>query len=285
MAAEAIAAEVAAREAGVPGLRPGCGARVLPGRGGEVALVYVHGFSASPEELSPVPEGVAADWGGPLYQVRLTGHGQDGAALARARVSDWRRDVAEAIALGRRLAPRVVVMGNSTGATLAALAVAEGAEVAGLVLVAPNFALVDRKAERLMRMPFAGIWVPWIVGQERSFPVESELHGRVWTTRYPTRSVVPVGDTLRLAGRTDWGQVRVPTLFAFAAADEVVDARATERAMGRWGGPVACHAMTMGPGDDPRSHVVAGDALSPGQSAGLVRAIADWGREVGIVAC
>ena len=70
--------------------------------------------------------------------MRLAGHGRSGAAMAEPLAGDWIEDMAEAMAIGRRLGDRVVVIATSTGGTLAAIAatdpvLSEG--LAGVVLV------------------------------------------------------------------------------------------------------------------------------------------------------
>lgn len=107
-----------------------------------VSVVYIHGFSASSGELRPVPDRVARAFGANLYFARLSGHGRDGPAMMEASVNDWINDAAEAIAIGRRLGDRVIMMGTSTGATLTAWTLTQQAlarDVAAIVLVSPNF--------------------------------------------------------------------------------------------------------------------------------------------------
>ncbi|MCX7865066.1 MAG: hypothetical protein N2423_08550, partial [Novosphingobium sp.] len=58
-----------------------------------LAIVYVHGFSASKNETRPVPDLAAQALGANLYFTRLAGHGIDGNALAGATVNDWARAV------------------------------------------------------------------------------------------------------------------------------------------------------------------------------------------------
>ena len=67
----------------------------------DLAVVYIHGFSASPAELRPLPEDVARALGANVVAIRLTGHGEDGAAMGRARVRDWWADTAQALAIGQ----------------------------------------------------------------------------------------------------------------------------------------------------------------------------------------
>ena len=71
-----------------------------------LAIVYIHGFSASKGEVRPLPDKVAAALGANLFYTRLTGHGQDGAAMANGSVNAWINDYAEAIAIGRAIGDR-----------------------------------------------------------------------------------------------------------------------------------------------------------------------------------
>jgi len=49
-----------------------------------------------------------------------------------------------------------------------------------------------------------------------------------------------------------------------------------------WGGPVTVHNVTMGPGDDPSSHVISGDIMSPGQTETTIKGMLQWLAEQGI---
>jgi len=100
----------------------------------EYSLVYIHGFSATMEEIRPVPDLVADALGANIFYARLTGHGRNGPAMGEARLADWRVDVAEALEIGRRIGRKVIVMSTSTGGSLTTLALADGApDVAGVV--------------------------------------------------------------------------------------------------------------------------------------------------------
>lgn len=273
----ALPAWLAAQEAAVPGIRPGAEKQVIwagaPGARTPWAVVYVHGFSATLQEIRPVPDRVAKGLGANLFFTRLTGHGQDGAALAAATAGDWRRDMAEALAIGARLGDRVLVIATSTGGTLAALAAAEGQAMDGLALVAPNFALRSR-AGALLDLPFARHWAPLVAGAERSFPPRNDAHGRWWTTRYPTTAVFPMAAVMRLARETDFAAARVPALFLFSPQDYVIDPAALRRVAEAWGGPAGVTEIDPGAGGD--AHVIAGDVLSPDGTAPAVTAILDF---------
>ncbi len=245
-----------------------------------VAVVYLHGFSATKEEIRPLPDEVARALGANVFFTRLTGHGRDGAALAEATANDWLNDTAEALAIGRALGEKVLVISTSTGGTLAALA-AEHPELKGqmdgVVFISPNFGVRTAGAE-LLTAPFAETFVPAIFGEERSWRPENAEHERWWTTSYPTRAVFPVAATVKAAKAAAYQDVRVPALFVFSDADRVVDHRVTRRVAGRWGGGAELVPVTLGASDDPDAHVIAGRILSPGMTAELSARIVAWAR-------
>lgn len=277
---------LAAREAAVPDLRADAAKLIVwageRGQRTDWAVVYLHGFSASREEIRPVPDEVAAGLGANLYFARLTGHGRDGAAMGEASVADWAADTAEALAIGRALGSRVLVIGNSTGAALATLAAHDpgmGDRVAGVVLVSPNFR-VSGWAGRLIEWPGVRSWGPLLVGAERGFEPRSPDHARHWTTRYPTVALAPLGALTRAVRSQDDGDAAVPALFVVSERDRIVDSHAAIRKAARWGvdrdASAELMAVSLQPGDDRAGHVLGGDILSPGGTAPLVARILGW---------
>lgn len=275
---------LAAREAAVPGLRPEARKSILwagaAGARTPLSVVYVHGFSAAAPELRPVPDRFAAAIGANLHFTRLAGHGRDGAAMAEPAVRDWADDLAEAIAVGRVLGERVIVMGSSMGGTLATLAAldpAYGADVAGLALVAPAYRLPP-PGGRIVTLPFARVWGPLLFGRTREVTPRNAAHEANWTLRYPMVSVLPLGALVRHVGQADKRRATIPAIFFFSDGDRVVDSRAIRAAAGQWGAPRQLVPLVMGPGDDPAAHVIAGDILSPGQNDLVLRRLTTWAR-------
>ena len=272
-------------EGRVPNLRDGSEKTVLwagaPGRRTDLAIVYLHGFSADPWEIRPVPERVAEALGANIFFQRLTGHGSDGAALAQATAGDWLEDVAEAMEVGRRLGDRVIVMSGSTGGTLSAIlaadpGMAEAREgLAGLIMVSPNFKVAN-PAAALLSLPAARYWVPLIAGETRRFEPQNDRHAAHWTHEYPTTAVVPLQALVDYAATLDYSATAVPALFHFSDDDTVVDPVTTREVAAVWGGDVTLEVVTVGPDDDPYSHVIAGDILSPGQTQAAIAGMTDW---------
>lgn len=275
-------AYLAASEAGVDELVPGAEKRIVwadgAGERTEDVVVYLHGFSASAEEIRPVPDRVAGALGANLLFWRLSGHGRDGAAMAEPSAGDWIEDTAEALAVADRLGDRVTVISTSTGGTLSAIAAVHPAlagQIDRLVFVSPNFAIAN-PAARLVAWPGARLWAPVLAGADRQFTPVNAAHERFWTTSYPTVATVPLGALLRYTDTLDFSQAGQPALFVFSDEDRVVSPNATRRVAAAWGGPVSLAPQTVGPGDDPYAHVIAGDILSPGMTDGVVATILDW---------
>ncbi len=249
-----------------------------------VSLLYLHGFSATSEEIRPVPDRLARALGANLVYTRLRGHGRNGDALGAVTANDWMQDVAEGLAAARHMGERVVVLSTSTGGTLAAAAaldpdLSEG--VAAMVFISPNFRLGDPNAA-LLSFPAARHWVPLLVGAMRSWEPQNAQQGVYWTTSYPTVALLPMAALVEVVAGMDFGQADIPALFRFSDDDTVLDAQETHRVAADWGGDSTVQLVTMGPGDDPNAHVIAGDIKSPGQTDRTVADILAWLKEQGI---
>lgn len=269
-------------EADVPNLKPGTEKRVVWAGAAntrtEYALVYVHGFSASSEEIRPVPTRVAEALGANVVFTRLAGHGRDGDAMADATVAAWAADLAESLAAARQAGEKVIVLSTSTGGTLVT-ALSQNQElmehVAGLIFFSPNYDLNTVLAP-LIRWPAARYWLPLVAGQRRAFQVRNEDHALFWTTEYPTVSVLPMGALIRDLADFDPGAVNIPALFRFSMQDEVVRGDLTLAMAEGWGGPATVSHPVLSEGDDPQQHVIAGDIMSPSQTEPTIALILDW---------
>jgi len=137
------------REQQAGDIRPGAEARILWAnpeykQQTAVSLVYLHGFTASHGEGYPVHEQFARRFGLNLYLSRLEGHGlQSPDAFSGLTPQSLLDSAARAVSVGQRLGNRVIVMGTSTGASLAlflASVIRQHDLFKGLILFSP---LVD----------------------------------------------------------------------------------------------------------------------------------------------
>jgi pimeloyl-ACP methyl ester carboxylesterase len=276
-----VAAYLGRSEAQAENLREGLGKEIVwafPQSRAKtpLSIVYVHGFSASKGETRPLCDKVAAALGANLFYTRLTGHGQDGPAMATATVHAWVNDLAEALAIGRVIGNKVIVIATSTGGGLATWAAAQPdfmTGVAGLVLISPNYQPRARGAA-VLTMPWGGQIAQLVSGRERGFTPANDLQARFWTTRYPTTAVLPMAAMTRLARQAQVENINIPALFIFSEHDAVVYPRVTRDIAAHWGAPHETFMVeTTG---DPSNHVIAGDAFSPSTTDLLADKITTW---------
>lgn len=229
-----------------------------------VAVVYIHGFSATRQETAPFSETLARELGANLFETRLTGHGLPGAALAGATAEDWMRDAAEALAIGQRLGDSVIVVATSTGGTLAlwlaTLPESQRRALAALVLISPNLAIKDPLA-RILPWPWMQQLLPR-VSPSRQWTPRSPEQGRYWTTSYPTAAVFPLAGLVRYVRALDASRITVPTLVFVNPNDNVVDAAAThDFVIDMTKARVVQVNITPAEGED--AHVLVGRIVSP----------------------
>ena len=274
-------AYVARVEAAVPGIRDGLDKEIVWANPmvharTPLSIVYIHGFSASKGEIRPLPDDVADQLDANLFYTRLTGHGQDGAAMTQGSVNAWINDYEEALAIGRAIGDKVIVISTSTGGSLAAWAATQpGASdgVAAITFISPNFGVKASGAE-ILTMPWGKQIAKLVAGKERSFVPRNALHEKFWTYRYPIEATLPMQALTELAYGAPAERATIPALFIFSDSDKVVRPDRTREIAGRWGG--AHELVPVDDTGDPDNHVIAGDALSPSTTAFLAQRIVVW---------
>ncbi len=249
-----------------------------------VSILYVHGFSATSEEIRPVPDQLAEALGANLIYTRLAGHGRGGDAMGEPVINDWMQDMAEGLAAARAVGEKVVVLSTSTGGTLSAAAAFDTAmseNVAAMIFVSPNFGINDSSAP-LLTFPGAEWWLPLLAGERRSFEPQNAAQGTYWSTDYPIRAVLPMAALVDAVVDMDFGEVTIPALFWISAHDQVVRAEVTQQIAARWGGPAALELVDVTDGMDPGAHVIAGDIMSPAGTGPAVQGMLAWLRAKGL---
>lgn len=258
------------------GLVPGTEKRIRWQQRGErtpIALVNLHGFSASRQELAPLAEVVADALGANLFETRLSGHGRRQSRLEDVQAEDWIADAREALAIGEAIGQRTVLIGNSTGATLALAMLGDHAmrSVDAIVLVSPNIAPADPAAQWITR-PGGPILLRLMAGESRTWEPLNERQETYWTTTYPTAATIEV---MRLADRASTLLERSfdhDVLMLVAPADRIVSPAAAVEAFETMEAPHK-ELIEFTDSEDPKQHILAGDIVSPGTTeivAGMI---------------
>jgi len=188
----------------------------------EYSVVYIHGFSASQEEGDPVHEGFAKTFGANLYLARMADHGIDTTEqLLYFNAERWWRSSREALAIGKALGDKVIVMSTSTGGTMAlVLASFYPEDVFALINMSPNIAINDPNAW-LLNKPW-GLQIARIVmgGKSRLNPDTVEYP--YWNSEYRLESATQLQELVedRMTAET-FSKVTCPTLNLYYYKNEL----------------------------------------------------------------
>jgi len=219
-------AYVTQQEDKVTDLRPNNEARIIWAKDSiaktEYSIVYLHGFSAGPLESDPVVFDLAKNFGFNLYLARLADHGRKSKeSFMDISPKDWLDSAKEAIAIGKILGNKVIVMSCSTGSTLSTYLAAENpASTDAMIMYSPNFALHDANSKLLAK--------PWgmqlarkiFKGNYRSINME-EGAKPFWTTTYRLEGLVNVVALLnKTMNPKTYQKINQPYLLAYYFKDE-----------------------------------------------------------------
>ncbi len=190
----------------------------------DYSIVYLHGFSASQKEGDPVHRNIAAEFGCNLYLSRLAEHGIDTSEqLLNLTADEYWESAKQALAIGKSLGRKTILMGTSTGGSLALqLAGAFPQDVAALILLSPNIAIND---------PFA-----WILNNHWGLQIaravkhgnyvvsddDRDLYRRYWNKPYRLEAAVALEEYLETTmTKENFANVKQPVLLLYYYKDNI----------------------------------------------------------------
>ncbi|MEM7108417.1 MAG: alpha/beta fold hydrolase [Bacteroidota bacterium] len=183
-----LADSVTKAEASIPNLRHDNESRIIfadsiPQKT-EYSIVYLHGFSASQEEGDPIHEELAARYGCNLFLPRLAGHGLiEEEAMLDLKAEDLVQSAYEAIAVGKQLGEKVILLTTSTGGTLGLYLAQNDPEIAGILLYSPNVDIFD-PTSKLLTQPWGLQMARQVTGSNYySWDLDS-TRANYWTNKY-----------------------------------------------------------------------------------------------------
>ena len=284
---EAVESYLEKKQSKVKDLRPGNGYQLQFFDGKKqtaYALIYLHGFSASPVEGAPLNADFARKYGMNYYAPLLSDHGRSTIeSFVNSGPQDWIDDAAEAIAIGRILGEKIIIMSCSTGSTLATYLDAKNpGAIAGHLMYSPNFNLEDSKS-KLLTGPWGLPLARWVQGSDyRSFTLPDAAMP-YWTTKYRIEGLISLRSLIDQTMTTEvWEAIKTPFLIAYyyeneEQKDEVISVDAIT-AFGQ-SSKTPKPLQRIIPMPEPKSHVI----LSPLQSKNVEvveRATYDFAEEV-----
>jgi esterase/lipase len=185
-------------------------------------IVYLHGFSASQEEGNPVHKNIAGQFGCNMYLARLSEHGIDTIdPLMNMTATCLLESAKEAYAIGKQLGDKVILMGTSTGGTVALELASNFEDVSGLVLYSPNIA-INNPSAFLSNNPW-GLQIARMVigGKENIIKNKPDNYKKYWNDHYRLEAVVELQELLETTMiPSHFNKIKCPLLTLYYYKDE-----------------------------------------------------------------
>ncbi len=188
----------------------------------EYCIVYLHGFSGSSHDGAPVHKMVANQLGFNLYLPRLYAHGLNDEEPLLNYTGEKSLDSArEAIAIGKILGKKIILMGTSTGCSLA-LNLANDPDVAALVMYAPNIR-VKHPLAFVATLPWGLHFIRLFKGGKYNYVDDLTLEKKkYWTHKYRLEAVVQMQKLLETSMiESTFNEVTCPVFSGFYYKNEI----------------------------------------------------------------
>lgn len=189
----------------------------------EYALVYLHGFTASQGEGDPVHRNLAKKFGCNLYLSRLAEHGIDTTEpMINLTADNYWESAKQALAIGKQLGNKVILVGTSTGGTLALKLAAEYPDVYALILLSPNIAINDPTAW-ILNNPW-GLQIARLVKSSKYIDSEdsTDAYRKYWTYHYRIEAAVTLEELVETSmNKKTFEKVKQPTLTLYYYKDNI----------------------------------------------------------------
>lgn len=249
-----------------------------------LSIIYLHGYTATRQEVDPLCDELAEALGANVFYTRLAGHGRPARAMGEVRGSDWLRDAREALEIGRRIGERVIVVGTSTGGTLALWLAQrdDAAPIAAQILISPNLGPRSRSGE-LLAGPWGAQLLQLLVGDEYRWTPRNAEQAKYWTWKYPSQALLPMMAIVREVRDSPIEKIRQPTLVIYSPNDQVVSPDEILKAHERLGATIK-PLIAREESGDLSHHVLAGRILAPNDTAPVRESILKFIRDIGLAA-
>lgn len=229
----------------------------------DLCVLYIHGFSASRQEVAPISERIAAEFGANVVYARLAGHGLSDHAM-EASAEDWLHSVVDAWEIATRVGKRVVIVACSTGAPLSLWLnhhVADKNQLHSLIFMSPNIK-IKSKFSFLLTWPWAPKWVPSLLGKQHEWEPENELTRKFWTWRYSTLAIIEMQKMVDWVSKTQLDAANVPLATLYMKGDPTISHKAAVDFHETWQAKVKSLHQVEIDSDNPQ-HVFAGAITAP----------------------
>ena len=222
---EALEKYVAAQES-MHKLKPDNEARIIWAESSksktEYSVVYIHGFSASQEEGDPVHLNFAKKFNSNLDLARMADHGIDTTDhLLNFSADRWWQSAKEALAIGKALGNKVILMSTSTGGTMSLILAAQYPDdVFAMINMSPNIEVNDANAW-LLNNPWGLQIARKVIGGNFLTSPPDSLKDKYWNNSYRVEAVVQLQEMVEdKMNPTTFVKVKCPSLTIYYYKNE-----------------------------------------------------------------
>ncbi|MBW2960580.1 alpha/beta hydrolase [Mesonia aestuariivivens] len=260
---------IASKEASVNDLKPNNEAHIIWEKEYQktpISIVYLHGFGASSKEGEPVISKLAEKFGWNLYMSRLQSHGiaaED--AFKSLTPENYIASAQEALAIGRKIGEKVLLVSTSTGGTLSLILASENKELAGVIMYSPFIGLKNPAMAAITQPGGKEFFINQIGGevQHQDRPAEE---AKYWSTDYHVNGYVGLINMLQQnMNPKTFSKVTCPVFLGYyykneKEQDQVVSVEAMLKMYDELGTPAAEKEKVAFP--EAGNHVIASDLRS-----------------------
>ena len=212
------------KDADIPDLKPDNESRIFWAdsiRKTEYAFVYLHGWSASWKEGEEIERALSERYGFNLYAPLLAGHGRaDSSSFKNLTPKKLIDSAKEALAIGKLLGEKVILLSCSTGSTLSNYIAAENPDdVYAQLMFSPNIDIYDSNSE-LLTAPWGKQLTHLILGDYKILHPPPGA-AQYWTTAYSTDGLICLKSLIEKTQTSFfWNKINQPLFMAYYFKDE-----------------------------------------------------------------
>ncbi|APG64061.1 hypothetical protein LPB136_01175 [Tenacibaculum todarodis] len=185
------------------------------------AVVYLHGFSASPAETEVIYTNFAKRYGANLYAPRLYKHGlKDKEPLIEFTAEGYLESAKKAIAIGKQMGEKVILMCVSTGATAGLFLASENPEIEALILSSPNIDIYDTNSN-LVTKPWGKQLLGLIMGGDYQTWQPPNGAEKYWYSKYRIEAIVNLKAMIQATMKKEvFQKIKQPIFMAYYYKNE-----------------------------------------------------------------
>jgi esterase/lipase len=215
-------------EKSVKGLKPDNQARIVwadtsKKEKTKIAILYLHGFSASQAEGAPVHTNLAKKYNANLYLSRLSEHGMNrgDSSMIDLTADNYEVSAERALEITKKLGEEVVVIGTSAGGALTLYLASRHPEIKAIILYSPCVKLYSGTAVLLNKPWGLQIARKAMGGVVSRNEPESPEHSNYWQLNYRVEALVALQNLVANTMKPDnFSKIKCPVFLAYYYKNE-----------------------------------------------------------------